>query len=211
MMKRVRCFSLFFLLVCLLFYPVLPPLLTQADAADVWWDDAWPYRIPVTVSGSGVTQVSIDFTAAFDALGLNSALLDVRSLRVVPYDGVTPGAPLAHDETYSTMLDDADSPQIDWAASGAYWTVNDGSLQADGVRFSQGSGSLKATVENWLDGYGYPGVELHIADDDPLTDWRNYEVFVYDVWPEVNASALDQAPDLHPPSLEERQGDATTR
>ena len=88
-----------------------------ADAADDWWDDAWPYRIPVTVSGSGVAQVSIDFTTAFKTLGLNGALLDVRSLRVVPYNGVTPGAPLAHDETYCTMLEDADSPQIDWAAS----------------------------------------------------------------------------------------------
>jgi hypothetical protein len=196
-MKCARFSSLFLLLVYLLFHPVLPPLLTQADAADEWWDDAWPYRIPVTVSGSGVAQVSIDFTTAFNTLGLNGALLDVRSLRVVPYNGVTPGAPLAHDETYSTMLEDADSPQIGESGSGVYWTVNNGSLQADGARFSQGSGSLKAIVENLPDGEEYPGVELHIADGNPLTDWRNYEVFVYDVWPEVNASALDQAPDLY--------------
>ena len=66
---------------------------------------------------------------------------------------------------------------------------------ADATRFSEGTGSLKATVDNLPGGYGYPGVELHIAGGDPLTDWRDYEVLIYDVWPEVNASALDQAPD----------------
>lgn len=198
--KNFRALILPILLGSLILSPL--PIHTQADAvvadaADAWWDDAWPYRIPVAVGGSGVAQVSIDFTAAFAALGLNGALLDVRSLRVVPYSGATPGAPIPHAETYTTMLDDADSPQIGWAGSGVYWTVNDGSAQADAIRYSQGTGSLKATVENWPNGYGYPGVELRIASGDPLTDWRPYEAFVYDVWPEVNASALDQAPDLY--------------
>jgi hypothetical protein len=44
------------------------------------------------------------------------------------------------------------------------------------------------------DGYGYPGVEYHPST---LTDWRAYESFIYDVWPAVNASARDQAPDLY--------------
>ena len=36
-----------------------------------------------------------------------------------------------------------------------------------------------------------------IASGEPLSDWRPYEAFVYDVWPQVNASARDQAPDLY--------------
>ncbi len=140
----------------------------RADAADAWWDDAWPYRVPVTASGSGVAEATIDFTVAFATLGLDGALLDARSLRVVAYDGNTPGAPVAYAETYSTMLEDADSPQTEWSSSGVYWSVNDGSASADGTRFSQGSGSLKAVVDNEVDGYGYPGVELHIASGEPL-------------------------------------------
>jgi hypothetical protein len=169
------------------------------DAADLWWDRAWPYRLPITASGTGVAQGAVDFTAVLNSLGLNHALLDLRSLRVVPYTDHAPGDPIPHAETYSTMLEDTDNPQIGWHASGVYWTVNDGSAEPDGTRYSQGTGSLKATVENWPSpvGYGYPGVELHIAVGEPATDWSPYESFLYDVWPQVNASALDQAPDLY--------------
>ncbi len=176
----------------------IPPAIpAQAAAADAWWDEGWPYRIPVTVNGSGIVQTTIDFTTAFNTLGLNGGLLDLRSLRVVPYSGNTPGAPVAYQESYSTLLDNADNPQIGWHGSGVYWTVNDGNAQADHTRYSQGAGSLKAVVNNLAGGYGYPGVELHIAASNTLTDWRDYETFIYDVWPEVNASARDQAPDLY--------------
>jgi hypothetical protein len=177
--------------------PGSPPDHARADAGDAWWDAGWPYRVPVTVTGSGTARAEIDFGAALAALGLNGALLDVRSLRVVPYAGTVPGTPIAHYETYSTLFENADNPQIGWSASGVYWTVNDGSAQADHSRFSEGSGSLHATVENLPGGYGYPGVELHIVAGGPFSDWHEYEAFIYDVWPEVNASALDQAPDLY--------------
>ncbi|MBN1361485.1 MAG: hypothetical protein JW993_12885, partial [Sedimentisphaerales bacterium] len=196
-MKCVRWFASFLIawtwLVALL--PVVQPV--QASAADGWWDDAWPYRIPVTATGSGVVEVTIDFGATFDVLGLDGALLDVRSLRVVPTNGTLPGASIPYTETYSTMLEDADNPQTEWSATDVYWRVNDGTAQADATRFTQGSGSLKAVVENWFEGYGYPGVELLIPSGDPRADWSAYETFIYDVWPEVNVSALDQAPDLY--------------
>ncbi|RPI31003.1 MAG: hypothetical protein EHM70_12530, partial [Chloroflexota bacterium] len=169
----------------------------QANPTDAWWEDAWPYRLPVSVSGSGIAQAAIDFSAAFQALGLNAALLDIRSLRVIPYQGGLPGDPLPYAETYSALLDNADNPQTGWSGSGVYWTINDGQLAADHSRYWQGTGSLKAVVDNLPGGYGYPGVELHIASGDARADWRRFETFVYDVWPEVNASAVDQAPDLY--------------
>jgi hypothetical protein len=168
------------------------------EATDAWWDDRWPYRLRVDASGDGIAGSDINFSTVFDALGLNHALLDLRSLRVVPYSSSgIPGEPIPYAETYSTTLEDADDPQIGWHASGVYWTVNDGSATGDGTRFSQGTGSVKATIENWSGGYGYPGVEFRIASGDPRTDWSAYETFLYDIWPEVNATALDQAPDLY--------------
>ena len=62
-----------------------------ANPSDEWWDLGWPYRIPISVAGTGVVEVSVDFTAELSTLGLNQGLLDVRSLRVVPYMGSTPG------------------------------------------------------------------------------------------------------------------------
>jgi hypothetical protein len=196
-MERSRVICMIGVFCTLVLLSQILPLPAQADPADLWWDDAWPYRISVTVDSTGVADASIDFTSAFNTLGLNGALLDVRSIRVVRYNGNTPVATIPHQETYSTVIEDAENPRIGWSGSGVYWTVNDGNAQADKVRFSQGTGSLKAIVDNLPGGYGYPGVELHIADGSPLTDWRDFEVFIYDVWPQVNASAVDQAPDLY--------------
>ena len=53
---------------------------------------------------------------------------------------------------------------------------------------------MRVTITNTVGGYGYPGTELHPSS---LNDWSAYETFIYDVWPQVNASALDQAPDLY--------------
>ena len=162
-----------------------------------WWDESYPYRIGLQISGSGIVSAGINFTSAFNQLGLNSALLDIRSIRLIGQSSGSWFEEIPYAETYTTPLEDADDPQIGWSSSGVYWSVNDGNAEADHTRYSQGSGSLKATVINEAGGYGYPGVELHIASGDTLVDWSNYEVFIYDVWPEVNATALDQAPDLY--------------
>ena len=172
--------------------------LTDAtDAADNWWDNGWPYRLPVDVSGDGIAQINVNFSEQLNTLGLNQGLLDLRSIRVIPYTNNTPQDAIAYAETYSTLLEDAENPVIGWNDSGVYWTVNDGNAEADSSRASQGNTSLKATVENLVDGYGYPGVELRIAGGDPLTNWIPYETFIYDIWPEVNDTARDQAPDLY--------------
>ncbi len=72
------------ILICSIFTPLKTPMV-QADIVDAWWDVDWPYRVPVTVEGTGVASVNLDFTLLFDTLGLNDALLDLRSIRVVPY------------------------------------------------------------------------------------------------------------------------------
>lgn len=168
-----------------------------AGGGDAWWDDAWPYRIPVSVGGTGIAEVSIDFSSALAAMGRSGAILDIDSIRVIPYRNGVPGDPIAYQQTYAVMLEDADNPQIGWHPSGVYWTGNDAVVTADTTRFSQGTGSVQAFIENLPGGYGYPGVEFRITAGAPLSDWRNFEVLAYDVWPEVNASAVDQSPDLY--------------
>ncbi len=164
-----------------------------SPAASDWWDAGWPYRIRVTASGSGIVQASINFTNVFASLGLNHALLDLRSIRVVasPLPELGEGAggegSLPYAETYSTLLPDAETL--------GRWGINDdGYVRLDPTRFTQGAASLHAVITNTVGGYGYPGAEYHPA---ALTNWSAYEILLYDIWPEVNASALDQAPDLY--------------
>ena len=159
---------------------------TQADAADDWWDESWPYRVQVDVSGQGVAAANINFTNELNALGLNHALLDLRSIRIVPYTGSTPGNPLPYAESYSTILHDGET------ANG--WSINDdGNAVVDNGRFTQGTASVKTTIINTPGGYGYPGTELR---PDTINNWQPYESLIYDIWPQVNDSARDQAPDL---------------
>ncbi len=173
--------------VTLLPSPTRADVSRPADASDAWWSEGWPYRIRVDVGGSGIASASINFTTQLNTLGLNHALLDLRSVRVVPYTGNMPGAPVPYAESYSAMLNDGESP--------AAWSINDaGFVMRDTSRHTQGAASVRATVTNTLGGYGYPGVELHPS---ALHNWSAYETLLYDVWPQVNASALDQAPDLY--------------
>jgi len=195
------------IIFCTLFIP--HPYNALASDSDQWWNTDWPYRIPVNVNGIGVTEVTINFTETLDALGVDKGLIDIRSIRVIPYNNQLPGSSIAYAETYSVMLEDADNPQIGWSDDGVYWQVNNGSAVADSSRYSEGAGSLKAIVENVTGGYGYPGVELKIAQGG-LTDWRGYESLIYDVWPEVNASAIDQAPDLYSFKLYNTEGCPTS-
>ncbi|MBN2004249.1 MAG: DUF4091 domain-containing protein [Anaerolineae bacterium] len=153
-MKQLRV-SIAVMLLCAVLASLHPlPRSLQAAPADGWWDVAWPYRVPVTVGGSGVAQASLNFTTMFDALGLNGGLLDLRSIRVVPYYGSTPGAPIPYAETYSHLLHDAET------ATG--WSTNDlGAVVLDASRFTQGSTSVHTVVTNTTGGYGYPGVEVY--------------------------------------------------
>ena len=48
------------------------PRFVKADANDVWWNEGWPYRIPVSVSATGIVQVPIDFTSALNTLGIET-------------------------------------------------------------------------------------------------------------------------------------------
>jgi hypothetical protein len=150
----------------------------------------------VTVDDSGKASVNIDFSSAFTALGLADALLDVRSIRVVPYRDGTPGEAIPYEETYSTLLIDGESLIMDPASGEPYWTEEDlFTLEYDDGRATQGTGSIHAHFEYRENGCSEPGFNYDF-NNIIGEDWSDDEVLIYDVLPEVNDSAVDQSPDL---------------
>jgi hypothetical protein len=167
---------------------------THASAEDTWWDDDWPYRVPVNIDGPGVVALNLDFSQLFNNLGLRGALLDLGSIRVVPYTYGTPGNALPYDETYSQLIIDGDSLGEDLEN---YWTVDlSTSLTIDDSRYTQGSGAVKAHTEITETSNAETGFSFQFNGSE-LANWSEYETLIYDVWPEVNQDALNQAPDLY--------------
>ena len=169
----------------------------QAESLDAWWNEAWPYRLLVTVDGSDTSAAQIDFSSVFTELGIEGALLDLRSIRVVPYQNGIPADPIPYEETYSELFIDGETLNVDPDLGLPYWFVDElFSLSIDEGRFSQGTGSIHAHFEfvpesGVIDGFHY------IMNDPDLGDWSAYETLIYDVWPGVNESALDQTTDLY--------------
>jgi hypothetical protein len=192
-----------------------------------WWHPGWSYRIAASVDTgalpAGVREATavatIDFGAQLNALGLNAALLDVRSLRLIEVDAS--GAPMhevPHTETYSDVLDDMDSavipgPGNNWSVGplGTYWgpqTVSGHpnesqvTLNTNPAYLTQGSGSAHLHILNEAGGYDYPGTAFNVKHGGGLNgpdgwyNWTGRESLIYDFYPIVNASAVDQAPDL---------------
>ncbi len=168
----------------------------SGETADSWWDEDWPYRLRVAVDGAGVASVNVDFSQEFATLGLPEALLDVRSIRVVPYRDGVPGEAIPYEETYSTLLIDGETLNRDPASGEPYWVEEDlFTLDLDSSRFTQGNTSIHANFEH------RPGVCTNTGiyysfNNSSSKDWSDYETLIYDVLAEVNASALDQSPDV---------------
>jgi len=169
----------------------------RAESHDVWWDEDWPYRLRVRVDGGGTASVNIDFSNEFAALGLGDALLDVRSIRVVPTREGVPGDAIPYEETYSTLIIDGESLNMDSTSGDPYWVEEDlFTLNLDPSRSTQGDSSVHAQFEHRPNGCPWTGFRYDF-NNSPTMDWSDHEVMIYDVWPEVNDKAVDQSPDLY--------------
>lgn len=169
----------------------------QADLPDPWWDSNWPYRIAMDVDSPGAAAVALNFSSLFTQIGLSGALLDLHSLRVVPYRNGAAGEAVPYDETYSTLIMDGESLNEDSIQPLPYWDGGtQGSLSLDASRSTQGSSSIKAEIIDAIDLSPHPAIK-YMFNVPASLDWSAYETLVYDVWPEVNASAVDQTPDLY--------------
>lgn len=174
----------------------------RAETGDEWWNQDWPYRVGVTVDSSSIVAAQLDFSQLFDDLGLVDALLDVRSIRVVPYQAGIPQEPVPYQETYSELLIDADTLPLESSGSEPYWVAEEDTLLVlDTQRFIQGTGAIHAQTvisegSNDRTGFSY---RFNLPAG---ADWSDYETLLYDVWAEVNASAVDQTPDVFRFSLD---------
>jgi hypothetical protein len=144
-----------------------------------------------------------DFSILFAQLGLPDALLDLESLRVVPYTNGTPGEPISYQETLSVLLMDGETLNIrsendPGYNSEPYWTLDEdqSTLSLDSERFTQGIHSIRGEIFRHPLLSPEPGITYKVRDT-ALSDWSSYETLMYDVWPEVNESAIDQTTDLY--------------
>jgi hypothetical protein len=92
-----------------------------------------------------------------------------------------------------------DGEVLDLAPTGSdpYWVRSDqATLSLDSTRFSEGTGSIKVELWRQANLSSQPDFKLAL-DGSIVTDWSAYEILTYDVWPEVNESAIDQTTDLY--------------
>ena len=197
--------------IVILFFPKNEPLNVQAQTPDTWWDEAWPYRVTVQVNEPGPASINLNFTQLFSELGLVDAILDLQSIRVVPVTSGEPTNPIPFQETYSTLFFDGESLNFDSSTGEPYWHVNIQIEQSlDELRATEGTHAIKSTLEvqeivtSLFD-------FIYYFNNSPISDWSRYESFTYDLWPEVNQSALDQSPDLFQFELVGLEGCSLTR
>jgi len=195
MMGHHKLFRLIsFIVLFAIILPVWGIFPVKAQTADQWWNDHWPYRILVSVNTSGAVGVSLNFTDLFEELGVPGGLLDIRSLRVIAYNGGMAGQSIPYEETYSTLLIDGETLNLDSGGSEPYWDGGDQTtLTLDGDRFVSGSSSVRALIEDKMNLNSQPGFSYFLNNEN---DWSAYETLVYSIWPEVNDTAIDQTPDL---------------
>ena len=189
-----RLFTTVILTAFLLF--IFPATPIQASIDDAWWNADWSYRVQLSVSETGASAIQPDFTALFAQLGLPNALLDLDSIRIVPYTDGVAGEPVPFQETLSTVIMDGESLSLEPAGSVPYWAPGDqATISLDSERFTQGDSAIKAEIMRQANCSSQPDFTYSFANSE-ISDWSNYEILTYDVWPEVNETAIDQTTDL---------------
>lgn len=196
-MKHHRSFLSIILIALSIAFLAGDFLIVDAEPANAWWDDEWPYRVAVQVSEPGPASVHLDFSELFSALGLADAVLDIRSIRIVPVVAGEPGSPVPYEETYSLSLYDAETLVTSPAPSEPYWdSTLEVSLSLNAQDSTEGSQALQVDLDYFADIGSIPNA-TYVFNGHPTADWSQYETLIYDLRAEVNDSALDQAPDLY--------------
>lgn len=186
MTPRPRLRSTVMLLLSLLSFLLNGSIETYAIANDDWWDQNWSYRLPLQFSEPGSVSDTLNFSQIINDRGLFNAIIDIRSLRVVPhFDGIS-GEPVPFQETFSQLIIDADSLTIDSPPDDMYWNLLEESttINMDNGLKLQGEGSVHAHIEISVDTNNETGFYFDF-NNSPSGNWSNYEVLLYDIYPDV--------------------------
>ena len=186
-MTRPRLLSTITLLLLLLFSILTGLKETQAAGDVVWWDTNWPFRIPLEISETGKVQVTLNFSQVFNDLGLEDALLDLRSLQVIPYIDGLPGEPVPYEETFSQLIIDADEISKGTPPDNMFWMflTESTEIEIDNGLKTEGDGSLHAHIEISETSQAITGFYFDF-NNSFLGNWSEYEVLLYDIYPDVN-------------------------
>ncbi len=135
-MKRPYNFCIYSLLVALLFMlSLFYPGLAEANG-NAWWDNAWSYRVPLTVSADGYerydkpVEATVNFTQLLNSLGQSGAL-DLNSIRVVEVDAA---AQLVDADVPFQFDPDPDFDAMN-NASGTVVFIMEGATTANATRY----------------------------------------------------------------------------
>ncbi|MBG0788251.1 MAG: hypothetical protein H0S79_24445, partial [Anaerolineaceae bacterium] len=192
--RLFRGVTSFIFLLSIIFLIETHTTLAQSEAS--WWNDEWPYRIAIQASQPGPTSVHLNFSQLFTDLGLVNALLDLDSIRVVPMSAGVPGEPVHFQETYSTLFLDGETLNFDPSTGDPFWQFPaQFDVSQDSVKFTEGFYAIKSSLDIlFLDNFQ---LDLSYSfNGSSSANWSQYESLTYDLWAEVNDSALDQAPNL---------------
>lgn len=173
-----------------------PILTSHTQESDLWWDDDWPYRVSVIPMETGALEANLNFSQLFAHLGINGALLDLRSVRVVAYQDGLPIGPIPYEEAYSTKFIDTGILNTDGSLGTPYW------FDEKDITFTLDAATPKdqPTIHALIDinsGSSYETGFTYEFNNGAGVNWTEFETMIYEVYPQVNDSAIDQTPDLY--------------
>ena len=171
----------------------------NATAEDPWWNNDWPFRVLLELDETGAGQDTLNFSQILSDLGLqDDAIMDLRSLQVVPYIDGIPGEPVPFTETFSQLIIDADEIGDSSAPDQMYWQIYEEStsIVINNMPKTQGEGSLHAHIEITDTTLAKTGFQ-YFFNDSLTGDWSGYEVLLYDIFPDVNEVLPINIPTLY--------------
>lgn len=170
---------------------------TYARIDDDWWNHQWPYRILLQVNEAGTITNELNFSQEFAKLGISNALLDLRSLRLIPTTAGIPGDPIPFEETFSQIISDADELILSTSYDEMGWGILEEStdFEINSTPKTQGEGSLHAHIEITDTTQHDFGFYYNLVGS-PFFDLSDYDVLLYDIYPSISEDLINTKPEL---------------